>query len=102
MFRPAQVRRPSSVLAVSPLLCDPVWSPGININRPQMIPSLPSRTPGSDDVPIAAELYSGTFIIYSTKECVLPMAVLKLAPRLSCSVFTRMRGVTAPESYSLS
>lgn len=39
-----------------------------NINRPQMILSLRSRTAGSDDVPIAAELYSGTFVIYSTKE----------------------------------
>jgi hypothetical protein len=27
-----------------------------------------SRTAGSDDVPITAELYSGTFVIYSTKE----------------------------------
>jgi len=27
-----------------------------------------SRTAGSDDVPIAAELYSGVFVIYSTKE----------------------------------
>lgn len=43
-------------------------------------PFLLSRTAGSDDVPIAAELYSGTFVIYSTKEYVGSTHNLHLVP----------------------
>jgi hypothetical protein len=61
-----------------PLPRDPVRSAEANINHLQTIFCLRSRTACLGDIPIAAELYSGTFVIYSTKKYVLPMAQLGL------------------------
>ena len=61
-----------------PLPRDPVRLAEANINHLQTIFCLRSRTACSGDIPIAAELYSGTFVIYSTKKYALPMAQLGL------------------------
>jgi len=59
-----------------------------------MIFCLHSRTACSGDIPIAAELYSGAFVIYSTKKCVLQMAQLGLPVFTLLSLCTRCVGFT--------
>lgn len=65
----------------------PLWGRPYTVNRSlittiveRSFPFLLSRTAGSDDVPIAAELYSGTFVIYSTKEYVGSLHYLHFVP----------------------